>query len=92
MKLLHKGRSSIETYKLVTKEKYVNEIFTSSGSCTRGKFVSVTLQELEDSEWITHTILVDAYPDMVEVVPLKHEYHVVLVYNVWGLPLVCQEN
>ena len=84
MKLLHKGVSHIETYKLVTKEKYVNEIYTASGSGTKGKFVSVTFQELEEGEWSTHEILVDTYPDMVEVVPLKHEYHIVLVYDVWG--------
>ena len=84
MELLHKGMSHIETYKLITEEKYVHYIYHSSGGGTDGKVIIVHIKEREDSECTVHEIPVDAYPDVVEIIPLKHEYHIVLVYDVWG--------
>ena len=81
------GCSKVEVYKIKTEEKYVLCIFDSSGSTLSGdKVISIYVRETEDSELITHEIFVDNYPDLVEIVPLKHEYCIVLVYNVWGLP------
>lgn len=84
MKLVHKGESYIETYMFNTEQKYVWDIFTSQGVSINGKLVSVHMQEKEGSEYTVQDIPISRFPDLIQIVPLKHEYHIVLVYDVWG--------
>ena len=78
------GATKLDTYYIETEEKYVHEIFSSNYvDAEDKKGIEIFVLEREGDEYKILPIELRQDPDVVHIVPLKHEYAVICFYTVW---------